>query len=290
MLDYNSPASLAAFLDSRGLAMQKKFGQNFLINGRARAALTDALEIDGPDGPPPGGVWEVGPGLGAMTREILARGANVSALEIDRGFCEALEELFAGQTGFSLIRGDALRLFGKAPLNDASGVYLFGNLPYNIAAKLLGCCMERGLYFPRVVVTVQKEVAARIAAKPGGADYSSLSVLTSYFYNVKPLSVLKGESFYPVPRVDSQALRLDLKPGVKAPPAAFRTLIRALFASRRKTVRNNLAALLQTPPAEAEELLLRAGISPSLRAERLAPEDFLRLASECKAHLEGTVS
>ena len=284
LINYDSAAALSAFLAERGLAAQKKFGQNFLINPSARALLLDALEIA-----PGDEVYEIGPGLGAMTRGLVERGAVVRAFELDRGFCAALRELFADEPAFTLVEGDALRALQAPGFTVPSGAKLLGNLPYNIAGKLLGSLVERSLFFERLAITVQREVASRITAKRGEPDYSSLSVLISSAYRVRPLATLKGESFFPAPRVVSRALLLERREGqegVSAPPAAY-ALIRALFASRRKTVKNNLAAFLAgqrgaagaVSAAERAEAALKAsGIACAERAERLLFDDFVRLA------------
>ncbi|MDR2510414.1 MAG: 16S rRNA (adenine(1518)-N(6)/adenine(1519)-N(6))-dimethyltransferase RsmA [Spirochaetaceae bacterium] len=276
-INYDSPSEINAFLRERGMGAQKKFGQNFLINRAARERLLSSLS-------PAAGeeVWEIGPGLGAMTSALLSSGALVRAFEVDRGFCAVLRERFSANPAFSLIEGDALKTLGGASSAGVGKVKLFGNLPYNIAARLIAFCVERGLLFPRVVLTVQREVARRIAAGPGSADYSSLSVLVSSAYDVRLLSVLKGECFFPVPHVESQALRLELKPGAVRPQADFFLIVRALFASRRKTIKNNLAAFLKPrglpqPEAAAAAILERASLHGGERAERLCVVDFLRI-------------
>lgn len=263
--------------------MQKKFGQNFLINGDARRRLVDALGLS-----PGDAVWEVGPGLGAMTAELLSRGAAVTAFEIDRGFIAALKELFSGAPLFQLVEGDALRTCAAEAEKNRAG-FFFGNLPYNIAATLIGDLLAAGILFQRQVVTVQREVARRMAAKVGSADYSGFSVLCASAYRISGLSVLKGANFYPVPQVDSQGVLLELRGDAdpSAYPALFRPLVRALFSSRRKTIRNNLGALIAGrcgPGASAQDLaaaaLDSAGLDGALRAERLEVGDFLRLAAE----------
>jgi 16S rRNA (adenine1518-N6/adenine1519-N6)-dimethyltransferase len=270
--------------------MRKRLGQNFLINSGARRQLLDALAIE-----PGDRVWEIGPGLGAMTTGLLERGAQVSAFELDRGFITALEELFGGQSGFALIPGDVLKTWpaawamakeaGEAPL-------LLGNLPYNIAAALLADFIEKNSFFKRLVVTVQREVARRMIARPGTADYSSFSVLCASAYTVTPLMVLKGASFYPAPRVDSQGVRLDLRSDIDPAgyPPAFKPLVRALFSARRKTIKNNLQNYLNSSILgdggtryPALELLERIGISPNERAENLGPEEFSALAAALPA-------
>jgi 16S rRNA (adenine1518-N6/adenine1519-N6)-dimethyltransferase len=153
-----------------------------------------------------------------------------------------------------------------------------GNLPYNIAAALLAEFIEKRHFFKRIVVTVQREVAQRMAAVPGSADYSSFSVLCSSAYRVKPLMVIKSASFYPRPNVDSQAVLLDLKEDTSSliRPACFYPLLRCLFSSRRKTIKNNLAGFL--PAAMAAQALEKSALDGGRRAEDLALEDFQALA------------
>ena len=293
MLNYDSPRELRAFLDERGLGMRKKHGQNFLINPSARSRLLDALELQ-----PQDNVWEIGPGLGAMTAGLLERGALLTAFEIDPAFAQALREFFQGNAAFRLVEGDVLKTWPAVAsgLNGQSaGLFLFGNLPYNIAAALLADFIEKGRFFTRMVVTVQREVAQRMAAKPGSADYSSFSVLCSSAYKVTPLSVLKPSSFYPAPRVDSQGVRLDLESGRGKLPRLFHPLVRGLFSSRRKTIKNTLSNVAASvimrhrPGAAAEvaaDVLSRAGICGNRRPETLGIDEFAALA----AFLEEIVS
>jgi 16S rRNA (adenine1518-N6/adenine1519-N6)-dimethyltransferase len=278
LINYDSPAKLRAFLDERGLGMRKKLGQNFLVNAAARSRLLDSLE------PEPGDkVWEIGPGLGAMTAGLLERGAVVTAFEIDSAFVRVLKELFASHVSdnapaLKIIEGDALKTWpAEAGLykNDDE-LFLLGNLPYNIAAALLGDFIEKGRFFKRMVVTVQREVGLRMCAGPGSRDYSSFSVLCSSVYKVSPLFVLKGSLFYPSPRVDSQGLRLDLLPRHNY-PKLFYPLVRSLFSSRRKTIRNTLSGFASSVIL-GEEALRRAGISGGRRAETLGIDEFVALA------------
>jgi 16S rRNA (adenine1518-N6/adenine1519-N6)-dimethyltransferase len=267
--------------------MRKQLGQNFLINGDARRKLLDALAIK-----PGDRVWEIGPGLGAMTAGLLERGAEVSAFELDRGFIAALEEFFGGQRGFNLIPGDVFKTWpsarSAAGREPGAAPLLLGNLPYNIAAALLADFIEKNCFFTRMVVTVQREVARRMIAKPGTAEYSSFSVLCASAYAITPLMVLKGASFYPAPKVDSQGLRLDLRSDIDPGgyPPAFKPLVRSLFSSRRKTIKNNLqnyltSRILAGGDARdmALELLKKTGLSPTGRAENLGLEEFSALAA-----------
>lgn len=273
-LNYDSPADLRRFLDERGFGMQKKFGQNFLVNRAVRERLADALEAENG-----ASVWEVGPGLGAVTELLLGRGLQLTAFEIDRGFAVALREFFADRPNFRLVEGDALRTWPIEARASGTPRFFFGNLPYNIAAVLIASFIEADVFFDRSVVTVQKEVAKRMAAKAGDEDYSSFSVLCASAYSVRPLVTLKPHSFFPAPNVDSQAVVMDRRPFDLAPEVlrVFRPLVRALFSSRRKTVKNNLEAFLSSGEL-ASAALSEAGISPDLRAERMSVDDFASLA------------
>jgi 16S rRNA (adenine1518-N6/adenine1519-N6)-dimethyltransferase len=226
-----------------------------------------------------------------MTSGLLERGAAVTAFEIDKGFIAALGEFFGTEPGFTLVEGDVLKTWSGVEGGD----YLLGNLPYTIGAALLADFIEKNRFFKRMVVTVQKEVARRMAARPGSDDYSSFSVLCGSAYRITPLMVLKGSSFYPEPRVDSQGVRLDLRTDVDpaAYPAFFKPLMRSLFSSRRKTVKNNLTGFIASirkvsaepasaeagPPEIAREVLRVTGIPPNERAEQLDIPEFAGLAA-----------
>ncbi|MDR2536701.1 MAG: 16S rRNA (adenine(1518)-N(6)/adenine(1519)-N(6))-dimethyltransferase RsmA, partial [Treponema sp.] len=228
-INYDSPSALRAFLDAKSLGARKQFGQNFLIRREIRTRLLDALGFERGDA-----VWEIGPGLGAMTAPLLERGAHITVFEIDEGFCRILRGFFGER--LTLIEGDALATWRDT--NPAP--YLLGNLPYNIGARLIADFIEQGRFFQRMVITIQREVAQRMSARPHTKDYSSFSVLCASVYTVTPLMVLKGACFYPAPHVDSQAVRLDLRLDRPRYPALFYPLVRALFSSRRKTVKHNL--------------------------------------------------
>ncbi|MDR2103055.1 MAG: 16S rRNA (adenine(1518)-N(6)/adenine(1519)-N(6))-dimethyltransferase RsmA [Treponema sp.] len=288
-INYDSSRELRIFLEEQGLGMRKKYGQNFLIDREARGRILDALEFQKGDR-----LWEIGPGLGAMTRGLLDQGARVRAFEIDPGFIRILKELWGERENFILIEGDVLKTW---PSGDGGEAYLLGNLPYTIGAALLGDLIEKKRFFKRMVITIQKEVARRMTAGPGNGDYTSLSVLCASAYTIRPVQVLHPSSFYPAPHVNSQALRFDLRTDTdpSAYPVFFYSLVRSLFSSRRKTVKNNLsgfaASLTEGGSRDAAggsgkkqireitgEVLTASRISPERRAETLSLEDFLTLA------------
>jgi len=280
MINYNSSAALRAFLDQEGLGMQKKFGQNFLINPKIRQALVDALDAEGGDE-----VWEIGPGLGAMTAILLDKGLSVNAFEIDLGFIRILKRIFGDNKNFSLTEGDVMKTWTGTV---KSAPFLLGNLPYNVAAALLADFIEKGRFFTRIIVTVQKEVALRMAAAAGTADYSSFSVLCASAYKVKPLMTIRKEAFYPQPNVESMGVLLESR-DMGNIPAIFYPLVRSLFASRRKTIKNNLLAFLSSRFGNyiqnnvnihdlCSAILHDNRLDSNERAENLEIEMFLSLA------------
>lgn len=277
--DYNSPQALKLFLEERGLSMQKKFGQNFLVNADARKKLVDALDVGKETV-----VWEVGPGLGCMTSDILERGADLTVFEIDRGFSALLKDFFGEEykETFKLVEGDVLKTWQKElkSLDDSKiPSRFFGNLPYNVAASIVADTIENNIRFDKCVFTVQKEVAVRMAAKPGSEDYSSLSVLCNWAYDIKNIIDLAGGNFWPKPNVDSRAVLFTKKEDFPRcnNPSLFIKMQRALFSSRRKTVRNNLSLYLKSND-KALWALNEAGIDPMKRAEVLTLDEMLKLS------------
>ena len=275
--DYNSVSVLKEILSSNSMAMQKKFGQNFLINENARIKLIDALSVDSSET-----VWEVGPGLGAMTSEILRRGAKLKVFEIDKGFIQLLkvffqEEIKSGQ--LQIIEGDVLKTWKEVFKNSGFPSRFFSNLPYNIAASLFADFIEENVRFERGVITVQKEVAMRMMAKPKTADYSSFSVLCQWAYNIEFLMDLAGGNFWPKPNVDSRSVVFTKKEGFPLceNPSLFMKVQKALFSSRRKNIKNNLTGFLKDSK-RAEEYILKSELKLTNRAEELKIEDFLRLS------------
>lgn len=275
--DYNSPAALKTFMESQGFSMQKKFGQNFLINEDARKRLVDALEVG--EGVK---VWEVGPGLGSMTSEILERGSDLTVFEIDKGFAGLISQFFEDYSKkgtFKLVEGDVLKTWKKQLDENNLPDRFFGNLPYNIAATIIADTIENNVRFDKCVFTVQKEVAVRMCAQPGSEDYSSFSVLCNWAYDVKPLLDLTGGNFWPKPNVDSRAVVMNKKEGFPGcnNPKLFVRMQRSLFSSRRKTVRNNLSGFLKNNDLTLQALS-EAGIDPMKRAEVLTIPQMLKLS------------
>lgn len=282
--DYNSPIALKNFMDENNMAMQKKFGQNFLVNADARKKLIDVLDVK-----PGMKVWEVGPGLGSMTSGLLERGVNLTVFEIDHGFARLLTQFFeeyANSGSFSLVEGDVLKTWPKFAKENDIPERFFGNLPYNVAATIIADTITKGFRFDKAVFTIQKEVGRRMNAKPGTEDYSSFSVLCQWAYDVKPVMDLAGGNFWPVPNVASRAVLMTKKEDFPKceNPELFRKMVRQIFALRRKTLRNNLSRFVKAEICD--EALKIAGIEPSIRAENLSVEDLLKLSDALNSVIE----
>ena len=275
--DYNSPAELKQVLDINGFSMQKKFGQNFLINADARKRLVDSLDVT--DNMK---AWEIGPGLGAMTNELLERNVNLTVFEIDRGFVSLISQFFEAYSqkgSFEIVEGDVLKNWKKQFEKAGAPQRLFGNLPYNIAAAIIADTIENDVRFEKCVFTVQKEVAMRMTALPGSEDYSSFFFFFQWAYKTSSIMDLAGGNFWPKPNVDSRSVVMTKNPdypGCKS-PQEFIKMQRALFSSRRKTVRNNLCGYLHNND-KAIEYLDKAGIDKMKRAEVLSIPEMLRLS------------
>lgn len=268
---YDSPALIRRFLQDRGLGARKRWGQNFLINSSMRERLWKALEA--PEGAP---VWEVGPGLGAMTSLIRRAGHPLTAFEIDPAYAEILMDEFGGE-GFQLVPGDVLKTWKE---HTASGWgYVLGNLPYNVAGTLLGDWAENGACFPAGVFLVQKELAERMTAKPRTKAYSSFSVLSQTVYRVKNLFQVGPGNFYPSPEVTSTAIRVETVPDAVREHKGYAKFLKICFSVRRKTLRNNLLLAVQHGWS-AEGLMShmeKHGIDLGQRPEELPPDVYTAL-------------
>lgn len=270
-LNYSSINEISAVLSENGLAMTKKFGQNFLINPEARARIVSAAMVS-----PGMDVWEIGPGLGAITHLLLKAGVTVKAFEIDHGFASVLRDKAFPDEDFTLIEGDALETLFSIPF-DADRV--MGNLPYNVGSEIIARLIERRCLPPMMVFTLQKEVALRMMAKPGSEDYSSFSVLTQLDYDNTVPFTIKAGSFFPAPRVDSAVIVMRRKESYVDDDErdGFLAFIRVLFGQRRKTIRNNILSSRQFSRDSMEAAFASAGLTGGERAEVLDTPILLSL-------------
>ncbi len=286
-LPYDSPRELSELLARRGLSLKKRFGQNFLVSPGARQRIVDALELEDDML-----VWEIGPGLGVMTGMLLDRGVRLRAFEIDHGFVRVLEEEFAERPRLRVVPGDVLDTWKQVAEEEGTPDRVMGNLPYSSASAIIAKFTEAAFLPPLQVYTVQKEMALRMSASPGSKDYSSFSVLCRTFLDPELVGDLKAGSFFPAPEVTSTIVRLRPRSGTEAirDRKLLLVLIPSLFASRRKTIWNNLIASPLSVRCGKE--LLRAaldaeGIPPGVRGETLPPERITALADRIARLAEG---
>lgn len=281
-LNYDSITEIDSVLKENGLAMSKKFGQNFLVSPQGRERLIALMEIE--EGMR---VWEIGPGLGAVTHHVLAKGADLTCFEIDHGFAELLRtKAFADEPKFNLVEGDALKMLFKKrflPLPER----IVGNLPYNVGSVMIAKMIENSYLPPLMVYTLQKEVVDRMCAKPGSEDYSSFSVLTQIDYENKLALKLPRGCFWPQPNVDSAVVVMKKRETPLVPVElreTFLPLIRDLFAQRRKTIRNNMQSseLGNLGKDKVEAIISASGLTGSERAEALSFQQLVTLAEEAK--------
>ena len=272
-LNYDSVKEVISVLEAEGLAMSKKFGQNFLIDHNAREAIKDKIVFK--DNLT---AWEIGPGMGAITSLVLSSGVKVKAFEIDKGFCRLLKErAFQDESNFSLIEGDALKTIGMQ--SDYPDI-IYGNLPYNVGSVIIARLIENSILPERMVYTLQKEVVERICAKENSDDYSSFSVLCQIDYIPSLAFVIRKGCFYPEPQVESAVVVMEKRKESLVNDdirSTFLDVNRALFSQRRKTIKNNLKALNLK---DIDKVLLSSNLKGNERAETLSIDKIIKLA-EC---------
>jgi 16S rRNA (adenine1518-N6/adenine1519-N6)-dimethyltransferase len=256
----------------RGHTARKRFGQNFLADGRWVARIVAAVD------PQPGdNIVEIGPGLAALTGGLIAGAGRIHAIEIDRDLAARLATDFPREQ-IELHVADALD-FDYASLGPQLRVV--GNLPYNISTPLLFRLADCASQLHDLHVMLQKEVVDRMTAAPATSDYGRLSVMLQATFRVTRLFVVPPGAFQPVPKVDSAVARL-VPLGAAAPrladPALFARVVAAAFGRRRKTMRNALASICDAAALAA------AGIDPGARGETLGVADFVRLADALATH------
>jgi 16S rRNA (adenine1518-N6/adenine1519-N6)-dimethyltransferase len=272
-----APLKPRAALALRGLNPKKRFGQNFLHDQSALELVAKAIGA-GPEQP----VLELGPGLGALTLELLKTGAKVCAVEKDRDLIPILRAHFDGVSRLELHQGDATSIDFESFVSDVGGALrVVGNLPYNVGSRIVVHIANSAQWVDRAVVMLQKEVVQRVVAQPGGRSYGLLSVLVTRTFDAHMLRVVSSGAFYPAPKVDSALMLLQRK-AQRLDRQHDEDLIRcarAAFAQRRKTLRNCLKNKLKLSNDVLDKVFTLSDIDPACRAETLNLDDYNRLGA-----------
>ena len=257
------------------LHASRRLGQNFLISPGVVRAVVEAAEIGKGDR-----VLEIGPGIGTLTQGLLEAGAEVTAVELDKKLPAVLAETLRGYEHLNIVQGDVLKtdipaLMGDKPFKVAA------NLPYYITTPILLSLLEQKLSITRIVTMVQKEVAERMTASPGGKDYGALSVAVQYHTEPEIVLDVPPSCFFPAPEVDSAviACRIRETPAAAvADEALFFRVVKAAFGQRRKTLSNALKPL-GFPREKIESALLGAKVDAARRGETLSLAEFAAVAN-----------
>ncbi|SPF54163.1 Ribosomal RNA small subunit methyltransferase A [Candidatus Desulfosporosinus infrequens] len=255
-----------------GARAHKSMGQVFLMSDEVINGIVSASTLL-PEVP----LVEIGPGLGVLTRVLAPRVQKLWAIELDKHKIGILNKELSGQS-IEIVNLDALTLNLKELWGDQKG-YLIGNLPYYITSPLIMHFLEQADHLSGMTIMVQKEVADRIAAPPGSKTYGILSIAVQISAQVTKVMDVSPSSFWPVPKVTSAVIRLDLRPypGFDVDKKNFFRVVKAAFSQRRKTLGNSLTGGLRLRKEEVILRLQSAGISEGRRAETLSIDEFQEL-------------
>ena len=253
-----------------GHQARKRFGQNFLHDPGVIERIVRAIN------PKPGeAMVEIGPGLGAITQELLEINPALQVVELDRDLVPVLRTKFFNYPEFRIHEADALKFDFRQLVQDGKRLRIVGNLPYNISTPLIFHLLEQSGVVQDMHFMLQKEVVQRLAAVPGDNNYGRLGIMAQYFCKVQPLFEVGPGAFRPAPKVDSAIVRLvphETLPHPARDLATLQTVVRTAFNARRKTLRKGLAGLITA------QQLQSLGIDDGLRPENLWLEDYVRIA------------
>jgi 16S rRNA (adenine1518-N6/adenine1519-N6)-dimethyltransferase len=261
-------------LKTFGIHSSKRLGQNFLVDETVVNNIVKGAAIS-----PEDTVLEIGPGIGTLTQGLAETGAEVIAVELDRRLIDVMGKTLSGYSNVRIIHGDILKLDISREI-PAKTFKVVANLPYYITTPIVMGLLEQRLPMEVLVTMVQKEVAERMVAAPGGKDYGALSVAVQYYTDPTILFHVPPSAFIPAPKVESAVIRCLVR---REPPVPvkdekifFRT-VRASFAQRRKTLANNLKNV-GIADQDLKDILAEAGIDGTRRGETLSLAEFAAIA------------
>ncbi len=283
-----NPQNTIAVLQKFNFHFQKKYGQNFLIDLHVLDKIIRAADI-GPDDC----VLEIGPGIGTMTQYLCEHAGRVAAVEIDKNLIPVLQETLAEYHNIEIINEDILKLDIAALVQRENGgrpVKVVANLPYYITTPIIMGLFESHVPIDSITVMVQKEVADRMQASPGGKDYGALSLAVQYYAKPQIVANVPPNCFMPRPTVASSVIRLERyeqPPVVVEDEQLLFAIIRASFNQRRKTLANGLtnAADLHFTKEQVQDAIEELGVSADIRGEKLSLLQFAQLSDILKGRV-----
>ncbi|HSX03132.1 MAG TPA: 16S rRNA (adenine(1518)-N(6)/adenine(1519)-N(6))-dimethyltransferase RsmA [Rhabdochlamydiaceae bacterium] len=265
------PSELHSFLGSSHLKAKKGLSQNFIIDGNILRKIVAASKVEKSDF-----IIEIGPGPGALTEALLETGATVLAIEMDRDFAEKLKRLQTADNRLEIIEADILKFPLKEHIMGKKKAKVISNLPYHICSPILEKLLPLSAQLCTLTLMVQKEFADRMTAQKNSSDYSPLTLFIQSYSYVQDCFMVSPRSFFPVPKVDSAVITLELKKSDEqfCSPDFF-SFIKSAFQKRRKTLSSSLRNFgpLETIQKELKEI----GCSPQSRPEDLSLEDWVAL-------------
>lgn len=280
-MDLCNLSVIKSVMADAGITFRKEFGQNFLINRIIPEEIAEQCTDDKESM-----ILEIGPGIGCLTAELASRYSKVVAVEIDKGLIPVLDKTLAEFDNVTVINADVMKIDLAALIAEHSEgrpVSVCANLPYYITTPILMMLLESGIKFSTITVMVQNEVAQRLVAEPGKADYGAITAVLGYYGTVRRLFKVSAGSFVPAPKVDSAVIRIDLYREPKFEPKSeklFKSLVKAAFEMRRKTLQNAISAKLQGYSKEdIKSAIVAIGHSETVRGECLSTEDFINLSN-----------
>lgn len=277
---------IRSLLGEEGTSFKKKFGQNFLINESVVERIAESCLPDIPDPDEKLGVLEIGPGIGVLTQKLSPIAHKVVAVEIDTTLLPILDKTLADCPNVTVVNNDILKVDLAAlvaeQFADCTRLAVCANLPYYITTPILMALLESRLPFSSITVMVQKEVADRLCAPAGSANYGAITTTLSYYGAPRRLFVVNAGNFVPAPKVDSAVVQIKLH---SAPPVAVNSedklfaVIKAAFGQRRKTLANALSSMPNVSKEQIAAAIAGAGLSPTVRGEALTLAQFAEIAN-----------
>lgn len=286
----SSHSATMDLVKKHGFKFTKSLGQNFLIDDNIVDKIVAGAGI-GPEDK----IIEVGPGIGTLTREMASRAQNLMAVEIDKNLIPILEDTLGDYDNVKVVNEDIIKADIRGLIDENLGggpVKLVANLPYYITTPIIMRFLEEGINVTDIVVMVQKEVAERMNAQPGGKDFGALSVAVQYYCDTEIVAKVPRHLFVPQPNVDSIVIALRVRPERKYKvddEDLYFKVVKAAFGQRRKTLLNSISSMGNLSKDQVKEALEEAGIDPKRRGETISLDEFAILSNVIGNKLKETV-